>query len=604
MDNQKIADIFQEIGDILEIQGANRFRVLAYQKAARIIADMPKDLSDIYRKDPRKLEEIPGIGKDLAGKITELIKTGKCKFHEDLLKHFDKGLLEILRVRGIGPKKVQLFYAKLGIDSIAKLKKAASDGQLRDLPGMGEKSEEDIIKSLGEYDMHTERMMLITALKQAEEIVTHMKKCKFVTRAQYAGSLRRMKDTIGDIDVLASAKNPKKESGKIMDHFIIFGDVASVIAHGDTKTSVILASGVQADLRVIDEKIFGAALHYFTGSKAHNITIRDRAKKKGLKVNEYGVFKLKPKEILIGGKTEEEVFKAVGLPYIEPELREDRGEIEAALKGRLPKIVDLKDLRGDLHVHSRWSDGATEIEEIARAYMAAGFSYIAMTDHSPSVSIAHGLTPDRFKMQWDEIDEINNDFEKEAGASKSEGARGQGAPAVGARPFKILKGVECDILPDGKMDLPDSILKKMDIVIASVHSRFNMTEKEQTERVLRAFKNPYVKIFGHPTGRLINQREPYQIDMERIIDAAIKEGIALEIDSQPSRLDLYDYYCKMAKDKGAKFTVDSDAHAIPQMGFLRLGVSVARRGWLEKKDILNTLPPEKLFDYWKSKKRA
>ena len=591
MDNQKIAEIFQEMGDMLEIQGANRFRVLAYQKAARTIADLPRELNDIYRKDPGKLEELPGIGKDLAGKIVELLKTGKCRAHQDMLKTFDRGLLEILRVRGVGPKKVQLFYSKLGIDSIVKLKKAAAHGQLRDLPGMGEKSESEVLKALGEYAMHQERMLLAVALHTAEKIVEYMKKCKFVRRVEYAGSLRRMKDTVGDIDVLAAAKNPEKDHAKIMDFFLKYPEVKDVIARGETKSAVILKNGVQSDLRVLDEKIYGAALHYFTGSKAHNVMVRDRAKKMGMKLNEYGIFKVtRGGEKLIGGRTEEEVFKIVGLPYIPPELREDRGEIEAGSKHKLPDLIELKDLRGDLHVHSRWSDGTQEIEEIARGYREAGFEYIVMSDHSPAVAVAHGLTSERFKMQWDEIDEINADFEKEA--KRSAGL------LKSARTFKIFKGVECDILPDGRMDLPDSILKKMDIVIASVHSRFNMSEKEMTERVLNAFKNPYVKIFGHPSGRLINRREPYHIDMEKIIDAAVHRGIALEINSQPDRLDLQDYYCKMARDRGAKFVVNSDGHNTSQMDFLRYGMAVARRGWLTKGDVINTKSLKDLMKFF------
>jgi DNA polymerase (family 10) len=610
MDNHKIAEIFQEMGDILEILGENRFRVLAYQKAARVIEDLPKDLRDIYQKDPRKLEALPGIGKDLASKIVELIKTGKCKAHEDMLKHFSKGLLDILRVRGIGPKKVKLFYAELQIDSIEKLKDAARAGMLKTLPGMGEKSEMEIIKALGEYDLHQERMLLSDAMAQATTLVEYVKKNKFVRRAQYAGSLRRMKDSIGDIDILSAAKNPSKEAKAIMDYFVKFEDVQSIIAKGETKTSVILKSGAQVDLRVVDEKVFGAALHYFTGSKAHNITIRDRAKKMGLKVNEYGVFKLGKDasgkdDKLIAGKTEEEVFKSVGLPYIAPELREDRGEIEAGLKNRLPEIIELKDLCGDLHLHSRWSDGKSEIEEIARAYYDAGFSYIAITDHSPSLGVAHGLTVERFKMQWDEIDEINSDFEKEfaknGGGNHTKKGAAEGTK-IGARSFKILKGVECDILADGSMDLPDSVLKKMDIVVASVHTRFNMDEDEMTKRVLKAIKNPYVKILGHASGRLINQREPYAIDMGEIIDAAIHHKVALEINSQPTRLDLYDYYCKMAKEKGAKFTINSDGHNIAwQINSLNYGISVARRGWLEKEDVLNCMPVTELFNYWKKK---
>lgn len=606
MDNQRIAQIFQEIGDILDINGENRFRVLAYQKASQNILNLPRELRDIFDEDPKKLEEIPGIGKDLAAKIAEMLTTGKCSYHEDLLKKFDKGLLEILRVRGVGPKKVKLFYSSLGIDSIEKLRKAAEAGKLRDLPKMGEKSEAEILNALKDYDKHTERMMLSDALHQARKLVKYMEKCAGVEQATYAGSLRRMKETIGDIDILVSTKNPKKYTADIMKYFLKFPEMEKVLAQGETKSAMLLHSGIQTDLRVLDAKIFGAALHYFTGSKAHNIVVRDRAKKMGLKVSEYGVFKLRktrgkkePEEILIGGATEEEVFKSVGLPYIEPEMREDRGEIEAALKGKLITPVERKDLRGDMHVHSKWSDGSQEIQEVARAYYEAGFEYFALTDHSPAVAVAHGLTPERFKLQWSEIDAINKDYEdafkKKKHVHELHGKRKE------IRPFRVLKGTECDILPDGSLDLPDKVLATMDIVVVSVHSRFKMTEAEMTARVVKALKNPHVKIWGHPSGRLINEREPYAIDMEKAIHTAIEHNVALEIDGQPARLDLFDYYCKMAKDRGAKFTVDSDSHHTLQMEFLDFGIAVAKRGWLEKKDVLNTLPLEKMMKYWEKK---
>ncbi len=592
MDNHLIAQVFQEIGDILEIDGANRFRVLAYQKAARIVEDFPRDLKDIYQEDAKKLLDIPGIGKDLAAKIEELIRTGKCEYHQDLIKKFAPGLLDLLRVRNVGPKKVKLFYATLQIDSIEKLRKAAQEGKIRELPGMGEKSETEILKALEDYDKHTERMMLSEAKYEVEKIIAYLKKCPHVKRVEFAGSLRRMRETVGDLDILVSYTPAKKEEERaqtvsdIMDFFAQYTGVKDVLSKGPTKSSVVLPSGVQVDLRVLDEKIFGAAMHYFTGSKDHNVAIRDRAKKRGLKINEYGVFK---EEVLIGGATEEEVFKSVGLPYIIPEMRENRGEIEAADKGELPTPIELKDLRGDLHVHSKWSDGTQEIEEVARAYRDAGFEYIALTDHSPAVAVAHGLTPERFEMQWDEIDQINAELEEEF-------VKGVEVNGKKVGRFKILKGVECDILADGKMDLPDAILKKMDIVIASVHSRFNLPQDEQTARVLKAFQNPYVKIFGHPSGRIINRREPISLDIAKVIDAAVEHGIALEINSQPERLDLFDFYCKMAKEKGAKFTIDSDSHHVHNhMGFLRYGIALARRGWVGKEDVLNTLPLEEFL---------
>lgn len=606
MDNQRIAQIFQEIGDILDINGENRFRVLAYQKAVLNILNLPTELRDVYEKDPKLLLEIPGIGKDLAAKIVELLTTGKCAYHEELLKKFDRGLLEILRVRGIGPKKVKLFYSELGIDSIEKLRKAAEEGKLRALPKMGEKSEAEILIALKDYDKHTERMMLSDALHQARKLVKYMEKGPGIEQATFAGSLRRMKETIGDIDILVSTKNPKKYTAEIMEYFVKYPEAVKVLAKGETRSAILLQSGIQTDLRVLDTKIFGAALHYFTGSKAHNIVVRDRAKKMGLKVSEYGVFKIKhvkgkkePREILIGGATEEEVFKSVGLPYIEPEMREDRGEIEAGLKGKLIKPIGRKDLRGDMHVHSKWSDGSQEIQEIARAYYEAGFEYFALTDHSPAVAVAHGLTPDRFKPQWSEIDAINKEYE--AAFKKRKHVRELHGDRRDVKPFRILKGTECDIMPDGSLDLPDKVLAKMDVVLVSVHSRFKMSEEEMTARILKALKNPYVKILGHPSGRLINEREPYAVDMEKVIDAAIKHHVALEIDGQPARLDLFDYYCKMAKDRGAKFTVDSDSHHTLQMEYLDYGIAVAKRGWLEKKDVLNTLPLEKLMKYWEKK---
>lgn len=581
MDNQRIAQVFQEIGDILEIQDANRFRVMAYHKAAQNIGEMAEELKDLYTGEAKGLEKLPGIGKDLALKIEELLKTSKCEYHQNMLKTFDKGLLDILRVRGIGPKKVKLFYGELEINTIEKLRKAAKDGHLRDLPKMGEKSEADILVALDEFEKHSERMMLSEAMHQADLMVKYMKECKEVKKVQYAGSLRRMKETIGDLDILVVSTKPQQ----VMEYFVNYEHTSNVIAQGATKSSIILDLGVQVDLRVIPQESFGAALHYFTGSKDHNVMLRDYAKKHGMKVNEYGVFK---GEKQIAGATEEEVYKVLGLPYIIPELRENRGEMEAARAKKLPKVVEFEDLKGDLHVHSNWSDGADEIEDIARAYRDAGFEYMALTDHSPAVAVAHGLSTDRFELQWAEIDEINGDLAAE---------HTKGKPA-----FTILKGVECDIMSDGSMDLPDNVLKQFDIVVASVHSGFKMPEKEMTARVLKAFKNPYITQFGHPSGRLINQREPYAIDMSKIIDACIDLDIALEIDGQPSRLDLFDYYAKMAKEKGAKFTLDSDAHSIGQRDFLNYAVAVAKRGWLEKDDILNTRSLKNLLKFWEKRR--
>lgn len=584
MDNQNIAKIFQEIGDILEIMNENVFRIRSYRRAALTIANYPYEMSDLYTRDSKLLEKIPGIGSALRDKIIELIKTGKCKEHAELLKKFPKGFLDILRIRTVGPKKLQLFYGKLGIKNIEQLKLAAMRGRLRDLPGMGEKSEKEILEAIKEYSaMPHERRLLHDAMIEADRYIEYMKKSPEVELIEPAGSLRRRLETIGDIDILCASKKP----AKIMEYFVKYPAVANVLSKGGTKSAVVLKNGMQVDLRVIDKKVFGAALHYFTGSKAHNIRIRDRAKKMGLKISEYGVFRGAK---LIAGKTEKEVFASVGFPYIEPEMREDRGEIElAARHGKFPKLINLADLCGDLHIHSKWSDGTAEIEEIAKMYKERGFKYIAITDHSPTVGVAHGLTEDRLEMQWDEIDEIN----KNLGRAKA-GVHGQS--------FKILKGAEVDIRKNGELDYPDKILKQLDIVVASVHMRLKLTEEEQTKRIITALKNPYVTILGHPSGRLIGSREPLKFDMEAVIKAAIDSKVVLEINSFPDRLDLQDIYVKMAKELGAKFAISSDSHNLAHFEYLKYGVFVGRRGWLEAKDVINTWPIVKLLEFFAKKR--
>lgn len=579
MINNKIADIFQEIGDILEIQDENVFRIRSYQRAAQIIRNLAVDLEELKKKDPKKIRAIKGIGEDLYNKIIEIIETGKCDMHQKLLEHFHPGLLDMLRLRGIGPKKVKLIYTNLGIKDLKELERAAKEGRLCDLPGMGEKTQEAIIKSIDDLQRYSERSILPIALDEAQTLISYIKENKFVSSAECAGSLRRRKETIGDIDILVCTKE-KSHDGKnvksIMDHFINYSHVEEILAHGPTKSSIVLDTGIQVDLRVVQEKSFGAALHYFTGSKAHNIAIRDIAKKKGLKVNEYGVFKGTKQ---IAGKTEEEVFKSVGLPYIIPELRKNDGEIEAAKKGKLPKSIELKDIRGDLHMHTNMSDGSQSLETVAENCFKAGYEYIAITDHSPSSTIANGLDKKSLIKQIKEIDKLNKKYEKEN--------------------FKILKGSEVDILPDGSLDFPDEILAQLDIFPVSVHSRFSMKQAEMTDRIIKAMKNPYVKILGHPTGRLINRREPYEVDMDAIIDAAIEYRVALELNAQPLRLDLTDKYLRRAKEKGAKIVIGTDSHHTSQRVYMNYGIFIARRGWLEKKDVLNTRPLDKLFDYWK-----
>jgi len=570
MDNQTIAKIFEEIGNILEIQGDNPFRFNSYYRAAQIIANLPQELETIYRTNPKSIIKIPGIGKGLEEKIIELIETGKCREHEALVKTLPDGFLEMLNIRGIGPKKVKLFYTQLAIKNIGELKLAAEKHLLRDLPGMGEKSESEILSAINEYVSSSHnRRLLFEAMNYAEEYIAYMKNndgaadgCGLIDAIEPCGSLRRRVETIGDIDILCASKNPKK----VIEKFTEYPKISKVLNKGETKSSVILKSGMQVDLRVVDKKIFGAALQYFTGSKEHNVRVRDIAKRRGLKISEYGVFKGKK---LIAGKTEKEVYAAIKFPYIEPEMRENRGEIELAESGRkMPRLIEFKDLCGDLHVHTNWSDGSEDLETVALAYKNAGFNYISISDHSHTVGITHGLDEKRFREQWKEIDALNKKL----------------------APFRILKSGEIDIKKNGEIVFPDEFLKQFDIVIAAVHTSFNLPEEEQTARIIKALKNPYVKILAHPTGRLINKRPAYKVNMEAIIKAAVDTNTILEINSSPFRMDLQDIYVKRGKELGAKFTINTDGHHSSQMEYLKYGIFVARRGWLEAKDVINTQP--------------
>ncbi|MBU1446562.1 DNA polymerase/3'-5' exonuclease PolX, partial [Patescibacteria group bacterium] len=498
MINIKIADIFNEIANILEIQNENFFRVKSYRRVAQNVLSSAVDIGELYKRDPKMIDDIPGVGKDLAKKIIEIIETGECEMHQRILKNFPTGLLDMLKLRNVGPKKVKLIYENLGIKTIKELEHAAKIGALRDLPGMGEKSEQDILNSIENAEKYAERILMPIALNQAEAIIEYMKKIACISKIQYAGSLRRHKETIGDIDILicTSKKDHTDENiGEIMSHFEKYEYVTETLAKGQTKSSIVLDSGIQVDLRIVENQSFGAALHYFTGSKNHNIAIRDRAKRQGLKINEYGVFK---GEEMIAGNTEESVFEAVGLPFIIPELRKDDGEIEAAEKGKLPKSIELKDLKGDLHMHTNETDGNKPVEEIADVYYKAGYKYIAITDHSKSSTLVNGLDEKKLLASYARIDELNKKYE--------------------GKDFRILKGAEIDILSDGSLDYSDEILAQMEIAIASIHSGMTMPEKEITERVIKAMKNPYIKILGHPTGRLINRREPLALNMETVIE--------------------------------------------------------------------------------------
>lgn len=568
MDNIEIAQIFNQVADILEIQGENQFRVGAYRRAAQVIEALPKDINEIYQEG--KLEEIPGVGESLAQHIKELIEKGKCREFEILKKKVPAGLLELMNIEGLGPKRVKFLYKKFGVQNISQLEKLLTSHRLLKEKGWGEKSEQNILRGIELYRRFSKRFLLGKIYFLAQGIVNKLKGYSEIDQVELCGSIRRMKETIGDLDILATAKNPKKA----IEFFCQLPEIQEVRAKGPTKANVLLRRGPEADLRVVKPESFGAALHYFTGSKSHNIAIRRMGIEKGLRINEYGIFKKIGGQLKrIGGRTEEEIFKAVGLPWIPPEIRENTGEIEAALKNQLPRLISLEDLRGDLHVHSNWSDGTDSILEIAEAAKKLGYQYIAITDHTPTVGITHGLTAERVLKQLREIKKINQ---------KVKGIR-------------ILSGIEVDIKKDGSLDLPNKVLEKLDLVVASVHTAFRQPKEEMTKRIIKAIQNPNVDIIGHPTGRLINEREPYELDLEAIMKEAKKTGTALELNSFWNRLDLNDVNCRMAKNMGVKIAISTDAHNIMELEIIKFGVATARRGWLEKKDVLNTLSINQLL---------
>jgi len=546
--NSDVSDIFNKMADLLEIEGANPFRVRAYRNASRSVSSLPRSVSDMLESG-EDLTELPGIGKDLAGKIKEIVETGSLALFEELEGKTPSGLSQLMKVEGLGPKRVRALNRNLGVTSLKELEEAARKGKVRELDGFGEKTEQKILEELEAYEGIEKRIKLIEAEQRARSIV----------EITVAGSYRRRKETVGDLDILVTCKR----GAQVMERFVNYEDVKKVVSQGNTRATIILRSGLHVDLRVVPQVSYGAALHYFTGSKAHNIAVRKLGVKKNLKINEYGVFKGDDR---IAGKTEKEVYNQVDLPYIEPELRENRGEVEAAQKGSLPRLIDLKDLRGDLHAHTKATDGHATLEEMAESAKARGYEYLAITDHSRKVSIAHGLDARRLARQIQEIDQLNEKL----------------------RDIILLKGIEVDILKDGTLDLPDAVLKELDVVVCSVHYHRRLSRRKMTERVIRAMDNPYFNIFAHPTGRLINDREPYQIDLERIIEAARERGCFLEINANPDRLDLSDSHCRMAKDMGLKLAISTDAHSVANMDFIRYGVDQARRGWLEPDDILNT----------------
>lgn len=556
--NADIAAVLDQIADLLELRDENPFRIRAYRNAARTVGAFGQDIKSLFDRGG-ELPKLPGIGPDLAGKVHEITASGTCKLLRELEKEFPPAVTELLKLPGLGPKRVKTLYDKLKVHTLDELRAAANAEKIRELPGFGAKTEEHILQALGARAAESRRFKLATAMQYAEALVAYLKKCRGVQQATVAGSFRRMRETVGDLDIVISAV----PGSPAMQKFCDYDEVREVLAQGETRASVVLKAGLQVDLRLVPRESYGAALHYFTGSKAHNIAIRRIGQSRGLKINEYGVFR---GEKRIAGETEQSVYDTVGLPYIPPELREDRGEIEAARRGELPELIAIEDLKGDLHVHTKASDGHHTIEDMALAARRAGLEYIAITEHSRRLAFARGLDPQRLSKQADEIDRLN--------------ATLQG--------ITILKGIEVDILEDGSLDLPDSALKRLDIVVGAVHGGFDLPRRRQTERLLRALENPYLTILAHPCGRLIGEREPYDIDVLALIRRAKARGCFLELNGQPDRLDLNDVHCQMARDEGVLLSVNSDAHSTHDFANLRYGIGQARRGWLEAKDVLNT----------------
>ncbi len=564
MSNQEISQVFRDFAKILEIKGDNPFRIRAYERAAQNIEGLTEDIQKFAREE--RLREIPGIGDDLERKIKEFLETGRIRAFQELKKRVPAGLLELVNIPSVGPKTAKLLYEKLNIKNIAGLEKAIRKDKLGGIFGIKEKTIANITQGIELVKKGKERMTLLQAMLVADEFMQSLKALNDVKAISAAGSLRRSKETVRDIDLLVISDHPQK----IMDKFVSIPSVKEIIAKGPTKSSVLTRNNVQLDCRVVKKSSFGAALLYFTGSKNFNIKLRQLGLRRGLKINEYGVFH---KGKFVGGRTEEEIFKILGLAFIEPELREDTGEIELARENVLPELIELKDIKGDLHAHSQWSDGNNTIEEMARACMKRGYSYVAITDHSQSLKVAGGLSITELKKKKVEIDKLNKKLKN----------------------FRILFGGEVDIDSNGTLDYKDEVLKEFDLVVAAIHSGFKQSQVQLTKRITQACKNKYVNIIAHPTGRLWGTRDAYQINLEEILNVARDTHTHLEINSFPERLDLNSLHARAAKEKGVKLALDTDAHTTEQLESMKLGVAVARRGWLSASCVINTLPLEGLL---------
>lgn len=558
--NPDAAAVFDEIADLLEVRGGNAFRVRAYRNAARTLRDLPHAVHEMLARG-EDLDALPGIGKDLAAKIAEIVASGTCAQLESLRKEVPHGVVELLQLPGLGPKRVQVLLETLGIASLKQLRDAAEHGRVQTVRGFTAAGEKRILEAVLARMQTARRMPLALAVPVAEALLAALRAVAGVKDAVAAGSLRRRRDTVGDLDLLVTST----ADSPVMARFVALPEVERVLSHGSTRSSVVLRDGLQVDLRVVPPESFGAAWLYFTGSKPHNIALRSVAQDLGLKLNEYGLFR---GERRIAGATEESVYRALKLPWIAPELREDRGELEAARGGRLPVPLELAQLRGDLHVHTADSDGRDGLEAMARAARARGLRYLAITDHSPRLAVVHGLDAARLARQAEAIDALNE---------KLDG-------------ITLLKGVEVDILEDGRLDLPDRVLARLDLVVGAIHHAFDLPAQRQTERLLRAMDHPHFSILAHPTSRLLEERAPCAFDLERVIRHARERGCFLELNAQPSRLDLDDRACRMARDAGVLVSIASDAHSTLELAHLQWGVGQARRGWLEPDHVLNTRP--------------
>lgn len=566
MKNSHVAAQLSIIADLLDIKGEGFFKVRAYRQAAQIIEDLDENIETISSE--QRLKDLPHIGDAIAKKIEQFLNEGKIDFLEELKKEIPPTLLEFLKIPSLGPKKVGTIYRELNIHTIAELKKAAAQGLLKDLDGFGEISEKSVLRGISFREKIGDRVLLNVATSDSELLIKYLSNCNDTEQISTAGSLRRMKETIGDLDILIASTQPES----VMDYFKKYGSIDTVMLSGKTKTSVRLLDDIQVDLRVVPPKSYGAALQYFTGSKEHNVTLRSLAVKKGWKLNEYGL--TDDKGTVLASEHEEDIYHSLGLTYIPPEIRENRGEIQAAQNKTLPQLITSTDIKGDLHVHSTWSDGSESAETMARAAKQLGYEYIAITDHSQTLTPANGLSPQRVEKKQQEIKKLDEKLGDD---------------------FTVLCGTECDILKDGSMDYPDELLKSFDVVYAAIHTHFNMSGEEATKRICKALQNPHVDILAHPTCRLIGTRKGFDLDIDTLLHCAKEHNKILEINSFPDRLDLSDIHVKMGKDRNLRFAIGSDSHNSSYLCYMKFGVAVARRGWLEKTEVLNTQSIDELL---------